>query len=56
MTDKKYRLVRDGTIRTYEGWIQDAMDTYAGRDRSLAKLNVDFMIEHKWLIKENHSE
>ena len=51
---KKYRLVRDGTIKTYDEWIQDHCDKYAGKDRYLAELNINFMIKENWLIEVLH--
>jgi len=53
MTDKKYKLVRDGTVKTYSEWVQDHCDKYAGANRELAKLNIDFMIKEKWLLEIN---
>jgi len=51
MTDKKYKLVRDGTVKTYSEWVQDHCDKYAGANRELAKLNIDFMIKEALHMK-----
>jgi hypothetical protein len=51
MNDKKYVLVRDGTIKTYDDWVKDHQDKYAGKNRKLAELNINFMIMEKWLVE-----
>jgi len=51
MDDERYRLVRDGTIKTYDEWVQDHMQKYGDVSGiEIVRMNIDFMIREKWLV------